>query len=430
MASASRPLIPAAYLSRADQLKRELADFVTSGPLKGDYEDHRKAFIEFSGPSDLEETATICDWFMFEWFDDAGQGAVDRFLAHHGENLSERDVKILSDWEDSIHSIFEVRSVGQKQASLRDLDSGDTFPVSTGSEGDVHLERRQFISSRLLPLGNGFIFAGPVIVLPNKDAAMEALEFNRRLDAMSSPRAIEEAQREQCDAFREFFGCDEISLASTELNVTLQQFQEYLLFQRRDRESKLTKAEMFKEEFGCELRLPDPSSESLNFTAGGEVSIICDEFDGIVVLPEYERFKHVFESADTERAVKDSLDLLWTYIKEPEIPTVAFERVAERNPAGVERALRVVLGDDSFSIEHLYALLLHYKQPVEGLDDLEDDERLWDLLDGNGADQAPASKAAKPARPNPADASHKRRLSVKPKSRETTAAAPAGRKKR
>jgi len=168
----------------------------------------------------------------------------------------------------------------------------------------------------------------------------------------------------------------------------------------------------------------------LNFTAGGEVSIICDEFDGIVVLPEYERFKHVFESADTERAVKDSLDLLWTYIKEPEIPTVAFERVAERNPAGVERALRVVLGDDSFSIEHLYALLLHYKQPVEGLDDLEDDERLWDLLDGNGADQAPAPQAAKPARPNPADASHKRRLSVKSKSRETTAAAPAGRKKR
>jgi hypothetical protein len=367
---------------------------------------------------------------MFEWFDDAGQGAVDRFLAHCSADLSERDVKILSDWEDSIHSIFEVRSVGQKQASLRDIDSGDTFPVSTGPASDIHLERRQFISSRLLPLGSGFIFAGPVIVLPNKDAAMEALEFNRRLDAMSSPKAIEEAQREQCDAFREFFGCDEISLASTELNVTLQQFQEYLLFQRRDQESKLTKAEMFKEQFGRELRLPDPSSESLNFTAGGEVSIICDEFDGIVVLPEYERFKHVFESADTERAVKDSLDLLWTYIKEPEIPTVAFERVAERNPAGVERALRVVLGDDSFSIEHLYALLLHYKQPVEGLDDLEDDERLWDLLDGNGADQAKASKAAKPARPNPADASGKRRLSVKSKSRETTAASPAGRKKR
>jgi hypothetical protein len=49
----------------------------------------------------------------------------------------------------------------------------------------------------------------------------------------------------------------------------------------------------------------------------------------------------------------------------------------------VEKVLRSAIGDKDFSLEHLYAVLLHYKQPVEGLDDLKDDQQLWDLFNGN-----------------------------------------------
>jgi hypothetical protein len=51
--------------------------------------------------------------------------------------------------------------------------------------------------------------------------------------------------------------------------------------------------------------------------------------------------------------------------------------------------LRTLVGDKDFSLEHLYAVLLHYKQPVDGLEDLKDDQQLWDLFNGN-------SHAAKP----------------------------------
>src|SRR5260370_6375914 len=160
MASASRPLVPAAYLSRADQLKRELADFVTSGPLKNEYERQRKVFFEIPDPDDWEESATIRDWFMFDWFDESGLGVIDRFLEHH-THLNERDQEILSDWEDSIHSIFEVRSVARNKVNLRDLDGSDTFIVSTvAPASEIELESRQFIAARLLPLSSGFIFAG------------------------------------------------------------------------------------------------------------------------------------------------------------------------------------------------------------------------------------------------------------------------------
>jgi hypothetical protein len=395
MASASRPLVPVADLSRADQLRRRLLDFVTSGPLKTEYEQECKTFVEMSDRGDPEESASICDWFMFDWFDDEGFGAIERFVSHH-DDLSDSDVEILYDWEDSIHSIFEVRSVAGDRAQLRDMDSGDTFPVSTTSQpGGPQLERRQFITTRLLPLGKGFVFSGPIVVLPDKEAALEALELNRALEAMNSPEAIEQAQREQCDAFHELFGCDEVSLGPSELNVTLERFQRYMLFERREPETNMSRAEMFKAQFGHDLKLPHIPPLAENFEPGAQVSILCDEFDGIVILPEYERFKRVFEAKDCDRAVRDSLDLLWAYIKEPEIPTVAFERVAEQTPEGVERVLRIVLGDDDFSIEHLYVMLVHYKEPLDGLDDLEDDERLWDLLDGNGGKASKPAKASK-----------------------------------
>lgn len=370
-------------------------DFVTTGPLKTEYEQECKTFVEMSDRGDPEESASICDWFMFDWFDDEGFGAIERFVSHH-DDLSDGDVEILYDWEDSIHSIFEVRSVAGDRAQLRDMDSGDTFPVSTASQpGGPQLERRQFVTTRLLPLGKGFVFSGPIVVLPDKEAALEALELNRALEAMNSPEAIEQAQQEQCDAFHELFGCDEVSLGPSELNVTLERFQRYMLFERREPETNMSRAEMFKAQFGQDLKLPHIPPLAENFEPGAQVSILCDEFDGIVILPEYERFKRVFEAKDCDRAVKDSLDLLWAYIKEPEIPTVAFERIAEQTPEGVERVLRIVLGDDDFSIEHLYAMLVHYKEPVDGLDDLEDDERLWDLLDGNGGKPAKPAKASR-----------------------------------
>jgi hypothetical protein len=196
------------------------------------------------------------------------------------------------------------------------------------------------------------------------------------------------------------FGCDELSIPSSELNSTLGRFQHYLLEQRPDPETGMTMADRFKAEFGRDLKVPDMPPLPDQLVSAGEVTILCDEFDGIVMLPDYSRFCRVFRTDRPGREVPDWRDLVWNYIKDPDIPIVAFERMAEHHPQRVEKVLRKLLEDDDFSIEHLYAVVLHYKQPVEGLDDLEDDRRLWDLLNGNQAPKAsrPAAKRAKPAR--------------------------------
>jgi len=164
------------------------------------------------------------------------------------------------------------------------------------------------------------------------------------------------------------------------------------------------------------------------FASAGEITILCDDFDGIVLLPDYTRFKRVFETEEPDRHVPDWKELVWSYVKDPDIPTVAFERVAEQAPQRVEKVLRSLIGDKDFSIEHLYAVLLHYKQPVDGLEDLKDDQNLWDLFNGNShpaiAAPAPSKKKSNQARTKKARPS---KASVKSKAKPATKKSSAAR---
>ncbi len=366
---------------RAERLKIELVEFATMGELKDEYDRQHKLFFEAAQPDDEHENESVLDWFMFDWFDEDGEGAIVRFLDTH-PGLEEADRQILLDWLDSINSVFEIRSATRNSLQLRELDSGDVYSVRTRQDR-TPFKRGQFVITRLLPLGDDLIFSGLQFLMPDRESALAWLEMRRAFDAFDSPEAVEKAQRQQVAAFCELFGCDELTVPSTKLNSTLERFQRYLITERRDPETGMTPAERFRKELGQDLSVPDLPSFPEPIVGAGEVTILCDDFDGIVLLPDFNRFKRVFETAEPKRQVPDWKDLVWTYIKNPDIPIVAFERVAEQFPLRVEKVVRSLIGDKDFSLEHLYAVLLHYKQPVDGLEDLKDDQHLWDLFNGN-----------------------------------------------
>jgi len=392
MSSASGSASSVLQFDRAERLKIELIEFATSGELKDEYERQHKLFYEAAQPDDHHENESVLDWFLFDWFDHDGEGAIVRYLDTRTA-LDEADREILLDWLDSINSVFEVRSVAKNSLQLKDLESGDLYTVRTRLDR-APFKRGNFIIARLLPLGDDLIFSGLQFLMPDRESALAWLEMRRAFDAFDSPEAVEKAQREQVAAFCELFGCDELTVASTKLNPTLERFQRYLINERRDPETGMTPAERFRKELGQDLTVPDLPPIPAPLEGAGEVTILCDDFDGIVLLPDFSRFKRVFESEKPEKKVPDWKDLVWTYIKNPDIPIVAFERVAEQYPIRVEKVLRSLIGDKDFSLEHLYAVLLHYKQPVDGLEDLEDDQQLWDLFNGN----APAKKSRKTVR--------------------------------
>jgi hypothetical protein len=257
--------------------------------------------------------------------------------------------------------------------------------------------------------------------MPDKDSAEAWLEMRRAFDDMDSPEAIENAQREQCRAFCDLFGQEEMTVSSTELRPTLQKFQSYLLTERRDPETGMTAAEVFREEFGRELSVPEMPPLPEPFESAGEVTILCDDFDGIVLLPDYRKFCQIFQSGNPDKEVPEWRDLVWKYIKDPDIPIVAFERVAEQFPARVEAVIGSALDDKEFNLEHLYAVLLHYKEPVEGVD-LETDEMLWDLFDGNNAqNDKPSNNKTKGVAKARASATKKTRTPKKPAAKKAAA---------
>jgi hypothetical protein len=416
MSSVSRSPVSAVQFNRVEELKNDLVQFATKGPLKDEYEIQRKLFFEAAQPEDEHDTESVLDWFLFDWYDEDGDSVIVRYLDRE-PNLAEAERKILIDWQDSINSVFEVGTAGKGSVQLRDLESGDVYTVRTRSQ-ESPFKRGQFIIARLLPLGNNLIFSGLQFLMPDKESALAWLEMRRAFDDFDTPEAIEKARREQVAAFCDLFGCDELTVSSGNLSSTLQRFERYLLTERRDPDTGLTPAERYKKELGQELSVPDLPALPAPFASAGEVTILCDDFDGIVLLPDYTRFRRVFETEEPDRHVPDWKELVWSYVKDPDIPTVAFERVAEHAPQRVERVLRSLIGDKDFSIEHLYAVLLHYKQPVDGLEDLKDDQDLWDLFNGNSTPAkpvpAPSKKKSNQARTKKANL---QKASVKPKAK-------------
>jgi hypothetical protein len=392
---------------RAEWLKQQLRDFATAGPLGKRFDQLRKLLPE---TADSHETEALLDYFLFDWFDENGQAAINHFLSS-SDHITESDRKILLDWTDSLASVFEIKSADKNSLSLLDLDSEEIFQVATPEPMTKSAIRRQrYLSARLLPMGDRFIFSGVQIVMPDRESAIEEVQVRRSLDRLYSPEALEKAQREQCSAFCNFFGCDEVSVTLRELNSRIERFQNYLLAEHRDPETGKTAAETFREEFGHDLVLPEMEPIPSELAHAEEVTILCDEFDGLVLLPDYQRFKRIFSTDNPDRNVKGWQELLWKYIKDPDIPIVAFERVAEQNPRRVQKVLRALLKNKSFSIDHLYAMLLHYKQPVEGLDTLKDDERLWDMFDGR---KRPARKRVASRKKKPAALAAKKRAAAK-----------------
>lgn len=413
MSSASPTVADQTALKRAEQLKHELLDFAIRGPLKDEYEHQYKLLFELSADVDERDSETMRDWFLYDWFDENGEGVIHRFLDAR-DDLGPQDQDVLADWTDSLNSVFEIRGLSKNALRLTELDSGDDVAVITMTPlKETPFKRGQFIAARLLPLGEQFIFSGVQFILPDREAAMEALEVRHALEVLDSPEAFENAQREQCNAFCELFGCEEMTVPSRDLQPTLQRFQQFIFAERRDPESGKTAAERFKEEFGRELRMPEMPPLPEVLADAGDVTILCDEFDGIVLLPDYARFRRIFATPKPDKTVPDWQELLWRYIKDPDLPIVAFERVAEENPRRLESVIRRLTGKRQFSLEHLYALLIHYKEPSEEFDNLEDDQRLWDLFDGNGsaiateAKPKPRSKKTSASKPPSAKAKSK-----------------------
>src|SRR4030095_4551584 len=155
---------------RAERLKIELVEFATKGELKSEYELQHKLFFDAAQPDDERDNESVLDWFLFDWFDENGEGAIVRYLEAQ-PGLDEPDREILLDWQDSLNSVVEIRSTSKNSLQLKELDSGDLHTVRTRSD-HTPFKRGEFIIARLLPLGDDLIFSGLQFLMPDRESAL------------------------------------------------------------------------------------------------------------------------------------------------------------------------------------------------------------------------------------------------------------------
>jgi len=205
--------------SSALRLKQTLVEFATSGELGIEFARRKKSTLRFKGALDDFEEELILDWFIFDWMDENGAGVIDRFLASH-DSLVDEEQRMVVDWGSSTHNIFEICECGDDRLVLRDVDDGATVTVLgiPGSQREPNVEPGRFLMGRLLPAQGSYQFSGPQLLLPDREAALEALEMAQSLGVVVSPGEIEEAQADQRRGFIDFFGAPEVTIKASELD--------------------------------------------------------------------------------------------------------------------------------------------------------------------------------------------------------------------
>jgi hypothetical protein len=383
MASSSQSQQATAQIARATELISELTDFTSCMDIGGYIPGHEQ-LSDLLASLDEPVSGLLLDWFTFEWVGDDGYGNLREFLDAN-EDLSDDDHEMLLNWSASTLNVYEIRGLREAALELRDIETNKDYVLNTGPGiQSSPFQPGQFVWVRLLRVGEHYIPSGSVLGWPDRESALKALETREELNSLNSPEGIERVMIEQSDAFAEFFGSREVTLPAGEMARALHSFEHYMLFGAGRPQPEKGHAPG-KSKGGLAEREPDLTrfrDLAPGLSSVDEITALCDEFEGVIVLPRFQQFKRVFQSDDPDVEFPEWRDLVWLYIKNPEIPMLAFETVAETDPQRVEDLLRLLLEDDEFSIEHLYGMLLHYKDPFESESLDEDVQSLWDLIEG------------------------------------------------
>src|SRR5262249_22658233 len=152
--------------------------------LKKEFDQQCQAYSQEFANSDDDDREGVLDWFLFDWLDDGGGGAVDHFFGSR-VGFGQNGQGILAGLRDLLNSVFHVRSVSHSNLGLKDLDSGYSFDVTLTKNSSHELFKKgEYVVARLLPLGDYVILSGLQYIMPDKKSAVAWLELRNRIDEL------------------------------------------------------------------------------------------------------------------------------------------------------------------------------------------------------------------------------------------------------
>ncbi|BBA98649.1 hypothetical protein RVR_4917 [Actinacidiphila reveromycinica] len=358
---------PAPVLRRSAELKEDLVAF-------GEGRSFERFLVplltEAAGPEGALDEATainVIDHFLLQYRLPDGTTVADRFVTRR-TGLTDTDRQMVLAWRDPVEGLFEVRGKdGDRLLLLNLLDDLEyrTY-TNAGRAAFRGVTKGGFLGARLVALApmpgawlvSGVMSSYPRAAAPEIAAAALELATSRPDLVFRNPEKVEQgwrSMREDRAAFAEFFGSDELVLAS---GVAEDRINAYY----RHRQQAATAGRPLGRDRGR-----DTAPELPLFTLPAEladaetVGVIYDQVDGLNFYADYGSLRDLFANPDLPGR-KHHQDLLRTYLREESITPLPIRRLAAAHPLTVDTVFQKLLRQPGFTwSEHGDALLRRRK---------------------------------------------------------------------
>ncbi|MEA1936311.1 MAG: hypothetical protein U9M96_05815 [Thermodesulfobacteriota bacterium] len=369
-------------LERIGNIKGALIEFAMSPEFK---EDFNKANLEYfkeaTPPEDMEkeELVSFLDWYILEWQSESEDTFPDKFVETHGALMS-RDVReMILGWRNVIHGIFEVKGQRSDEYHMKNLINEReyvVYPTASMAEASS-FKIGDFINARVAPIGDFHTFSGIVTKIPCDGSDKErgdiyrfAFETQTRYprkafkDNEEKLKASMELLQKNYNDFIDYIGTDELIGTGREMAQKYRDFLRYDVFEKRNPETGLSKAEKYEKEERKTYKLPQINFPETLLKQSG-VGMLFDPAEGISFLERYDLFVDIFSNPDRyigsflgKRKMKD---IIMDYLESDSISDMPFRKMAKRFPDNFARVMEYVLNWEGFSLDMIDELLLHYK---------------------------------------------------------------------
>ncbi|MEG4318898.1 hypothetical protein QUB42_09380 [Microcoleus sp. Aus8_D1] len=399
-----------AMLERAWTLKQNLIDFVLDA--EGDLAVALEAFAAARSTGeryDIAQQNQVIDSFTVEG-KVGDKTPIDLFVENHPD-LTDRDISLLKSWgRKSFPGLFEITQISPDSFEVTNWLTAKHYAVKPNSANFLQEISRfklgEILRARIAPLTDDWwILSAPPIPMgklgkPKLAVAIGNFKQNYKNNLYSdAPELLEQAWKsveQYHEDFTEFFGSDEVTLSGYHLNKQLAEFQEVMTKKRLadmgiDQSKSLadivedagvdpeeikavaiaaagadTKAVEVVLDSNPRSKMVTPKVELPDrFKKAEKVTALSHKRWGQSFLSNYSQFTEMLAAEDFS-TIPGYDKLVRSYLEDPAINTWIWRRLAQVNPAKLDKILQTVLARTDFQIEtDLDSLLQEFKKPLE-----------------------------------------------------------------
>jgi len=369
-------------LERIGDIKGALVKFSSNSEFKEEFNDAKSEYLAGAkGRKDMKgaDNATFMDSYVLEWESESGDTFPDRFVEAHGDLMS-RDVReMILGWRNVINGIFEIKGKRSGGYNMKNLINEREYMVyATASMEDAHsLETGDFMSARIVPVRDFHTFSGIAVKMPCDGSDKErgdiyriALKIQTRHPRMAfkdNEEKLKESMelvRKDYDEFVGYFGSDELIGSGREMVQKYQDFLRYMMFDKKDPHTSLSKAEEYEREHGKAYQLPRTNYPE-PLLKQPDAGMLYDPLEGVTFLEEWSLFVDIFRNPVAHiggwiktRKVKN---IIGGYLESDSISDIPFRKMADMFPNNFTRVIGYVLNWEDFSADMIDDLMRRYK---------------------------------------------------------------------